>query len=142
MRFVLLLACLFIIANASAQAKKRYADTVINDNVYHYLGDYHIGDYRYEEQMPEPGYDLGNYLKEHLHYPAEAKKKKIQGRVLVRFVVNEDGSISNCKIVKGIGGGCDQEAGRVVRNMPRWKTPKKNWKPTKVFFTLPIVFSL
>ena len=57
----------------------------------------------------------------------------------VRFVVNETGDVSDVQVVKGIGGGCDEEAKRVVMKMPKWKAGKQNGKPVKVYFTLPFL---
>jgi protein TonB len=96
---------------------------------------------RYVEQMPQFD-ELNQYLSTHLRYPEAAKENNIQGRVSVEFVVNEDGSISNARVLRGIGGGCDQEALRVVNAMPKWKPGKQNGKAVKVYFVLPIVFVL
>ncbi len=97
---------------------------------------------RYVEQMPEFEGNFHSYLNHELRYPALAKENDIEGKVLVEFVVNEDGSISASRIVRGIGGGCDEEALRVIRNMPKWKPGKQNGRAVKVFFTLPIIFEL
>ncbi len=98
--------------------------------------------YSQVEQMPVTGYPLYNYLQENVNYPEEARRKNIEGRVLVKFVVNEDGHISDCSVIKGIGGGCDQEALRVIAAMPPWKPGMLNGKPVKVYFTQPISFRL
>lgn len=94
------------------------------------------------EQMPVPGFDMDEYLGKNLHYPAAASENNIQGRVGIRFVVNEDGSVSNVQVTRGIGGGCDEEAVRVVSAMPKWKPGRQNGKPVKVYFQLPINFRL
>ena len=60
----------------------------------------------------------------------------------VEFIVNEDGSIANATVKRGIGGGCDEEALRVVRAMPKWKAGKQNGKAVRVYLLLPIVFKL
>jgi protein TonB len=96
---------------------------------------------RYVEQMPQFD-ELNEYLSRHLRYPEAAKDNNIQGKVSVEFVVNEDGSITNARVLRGIGGGCDQEALRVVNAMPKWKPGKQNGKAVKVYFVLPIVFVL
>jgi TonB family protein len=98
--------------------------------------------FNYVEQMPSAGYDLGAYLQENLHYPDTARKYNISGRVIIKFVVNEDGHISNCTVTKSIGGGCDEEALRVVKSFPRWRPGYQNGKAVKVYFTLPIVYTL
>src|SRR6218665_1062504 len=69
------------------------------------------------------------YLSRNLAYPATAVEDGIEGRVVVEFVVCEDGRLCNERIVKGIGGGCDQEALRVIRKMPAWKPAMKDGKP-------------
>ena len=98
--------------------------------------------FTYIDQMPTAGYDFAQYLGNSMHYPRAARKGNIQGRVIVKFVVNEDGSISDCKVIKGIGGGCDEEALRVIQEMPNWKPGKQNGKFVKVYFTQPITFKL
>lgn len=98
--------------------------------------------YTYVEQMPAPGYDLPKYLNEHLKYPDSAYNANIQGRVIVRFVVNEDGSASDCTVLKGIGGGCDEAAVKVITTMPAWQAGVKAGKKVKVYMTLPISFTL
>jgi TonB family protein len=101
--------------------------------------------YTYVEQMPSfPGYDQGmtNYLSTNLKYPMEAQKKSIEGRVYVSFVVNEDGKVSDVTILRGIGGGCDQEAKRVVERMPNWNPGKQNGRAVAVKYNLPIQFKI
>lgn len=99
---------------------------------------------KYVAQMPETNYDLMAYLNRHINYPTTAKESGIDGRVLVQFVVNEDGSISNATTVgrKVFGGGLEEEAIRVVSAMPKWKPGRQNGKAVKVYFTLPINFRL
>ncbi len=98
--------------------------------------------FSYVEQMPAPSFDMNAYLEKNLHYPDQARESNTQGRVAVKFVVNEDGSVSDVTVTKSIGGGCDEEARRVVANMPKWKPGKQNGNPVKVYFTLPIQFKL
>lgn len=93
-------------------------------------------------QMPEFNGDIQSYISSNIHYPDAARENNIDGKVTIQFVVNEDGSVSNAKILKGIGGGCDEEAIRIVSCMPRWKPGKQNGKTVKVYFTLPINFQL
>lgn len=94
------------------------------------------------QQMPEFNGDINNYLSSNLLYPASARETNIEGKVIIQFIVNEDGAITDARILKGIGGGCDEEALRVVKNMPKWKAGKQNGRTVKVFFTLPIRFML
>ena len=96
----------------------------------------------HSEEQPAPGFDIQSYLRENLNYPADAKRNNVQGRVIVKFIINEDGKVSNATIVRGIGGECDEEAKRVVMHMPAWKPGKQDGKPVKVYYTLPILFKL
>jgi len=97
------------------------------------------------EQQPEfPGglAELYKYLAQSIRYPAEARKAGITGRVFVRFVVSANGEIRSPRILKGIGGGCDEEAVRVISQMPRWRSGQQNGQPVAVEYTLPIQFEL
>jgi protein TonB len=96
----------------------------------------------YAEVMPAPQYNLSDYLAKNLRYPDRAREAGIQGRVVLQFVINEDGSITGLSVVRGIGGGCDEEALRVVSTMPAWKPGLQNGSPVRISFTLPIVFKL
>jgi protein TonB len=71
-----------------------------------------------------------------------AKESGIQGRVFVTFVVEKNGSVTDVRVLRGIGGGCDEEAIRVVQNMPKWSAGKQRGKPVRVQFNLPIKFTL
>ena len=97
------------------------------------------------EEMPAyPGGDqkLMEYVAKNIKYPQIARETGIQGRVFVGFVVEPDGSVSNVKVLRGIGGGCDEEAMRVVKSMPKWKPGKQRGKAVRVSYTLPVVFKL
>ena len=85
---------------------------------------------------------LGSFIKENLQYPQEAIDAGIEGRVFLSFMVEEDGSITEVKVMKGLGYGCDEEAVRVVSNMPKWKPGKQGGEPAKFTYNLPIKFSL
>ena len=93
-------------------------------------------------EMPVAGYDMNKYLSEHVHYPDSAMAHNLEGRVIVKFMVNEDGSISDCKILRGLSPECDSEALRVFRSMPPWKPNKQKGKPFKQYFCYPIFFKL
>lgn len=82
------------------------------------------------------------YLKENIQYPKKAKEKGIQGTVYLKFIVEKDGSVTNAEVVRGIGGGCDEEALRVVRNMPKWSPATQRGKRVRVYFTMPIKYTL
>jgi len=97
------------------------------------------------ESMPEfPGGEqaLMQYLTKNLKYPASAQDNNIQGRVIVTFVVNRDGSIVDPKIMKSLDAACDKEAVRVIKSMPKWKPGKQRGKAVRVKYTLPVLFRL
>ena len=97
------------------------------------------------EQMPNfPGGQnaLMNFLMNTIKYPAEAEKAGKQGRVVVQFVINKDGSISDAKVVKSVDKTLDEEALRVVNAMPKWTPGKQNGKDVRVKFTMPVTFKL
>jgi protein TonB len=97
------------------------------------------------EQMPDfPGGEgeLYKFLEQNIKYPPMARESGITGVVYIRFVVNKNGVISDVTLLRGIGGGCDEEAIRVVKSMPPWKPGKQNGIPVPVYFTLPVKFIL
>ena len=97
------------------------------------------------EQMPEfPGGtpELMKFISTNVKYPAEALKNGVQGRVLVQFIVEKDGSISEVEVCKKVNEHLDAEAVRVVNAMPKWTPGKQKGKPVRVKFTLPITFRL
>ena len=97
-----------------------------------------------EEQPSYPGGEEARiaFLQQNIKYPEEAKELGIQGKVFVTFVVEVDGSITDVRVLRGIGGGCDEEAIRVVKSMPHWVPGKQRGVPVRVQFNLPIKFTL
>ena len=101
--------------------------------------------FRVVEQIPEFPGGMGAFIKwlsANLKYPESAKNRKIQGKVVVSFIVNKDGSISDEKIMKGINPLLDHEALRVIKLMPKWKPGVENDKPCRTLFAIPIVFKI
>ena len=101
--------------------------------------------YNVVEEMPEfPGgvEAMIHYVGDNVKYPEEAKDKEIQGRVFISFVIEKDGSVNEVKVMRGIGGGCDEEAVRVIKAMPKWKPGKQEGKPVRVNYMMPINFKL
>lgn len=97
------------------------------------------------EQMPEyPGGDEARvrFLRDNIQYPQLARESGITGTVYVTFVVNKDGRLTNFKILRGVGGGCDEEAIRVLKMMPPWIPGRQGGKTVPVQFNLPIRFTL
>ena len=101
--------------------------------------------YMIVEQMPEfPGGNeaLTKYVADHVIYPEEAKKAGRQGRVFVGFIVEPDGSLSDFKVLRGIGYGCDEEAVRIAQSMPKWNPGMQRGEAVRVHYLFPVVFSL
>ena len=101
--------------------------------------------YNIVDVMPEfPGgaEAMMKYIANNVKYPEEAKEQGISGRVFVQFVIEKDGSVSNVKVLRRIGGGCDEEAVRVVKAMPKWKPGMREGKPVRVSYNLPLNFKL
>ena len=97
------------------------------------------------EQKPE--FENGDkamyeFLSKNIVYPTIARENGITGTVFVGFVVSKDGTIRNVEVKRGIGGGCNEEAMRVIKLMPKWKPGKQNGKAVNVAFTLPVKFRL
>lgn len=82
------------------------------------------------------------YLSKNLKYPTQARRMGIEGTVYVVFVVNTDGSVQDVELLRGIGGGCDEEALRVVSGAPKWTPGKQRGRPVRVRMRLPIRFKL
>lgn len=82
------------------------------------------------------------FLRDHLNYPIMARETNIQGIVYVTFVVEADGRVTQARVIRGIGGGCDEEALRVVNLMPLWSPGKQRGKAVRVQFSMPIRFNL
>ena len=104
-----------------------------------------VNDFKNVDALPEfyggmKGW--GGYLQSALKYPDEARKNKITGRVILRFIVLKDGSITDIKVLRGIGGGADEEAIRVVQESPKWKPGLIKREPVNVAYTMPIFFQL
>ena len=97
------------------------------------------------EVMPEfPGgsAELLKYLSTHIKYPTMSQEMGSQGRVIVQFVVDKDGSITNPTVVRGVDAYLDKEAIRVISGMPKWKPGVQNGKKVRVKYTVPVVFRL
>jgi protein TonB len=98
--------------------------------------------FNHVEQMPVFPENLSAYLGRNVHYPEYARRHSITGRVILKFVIDTDGSVTDVRVVQGIGGGCDEEAERVVSSMPKWKPGYQDGRAVKVYFTLPFSFAL
>jgi TonB family protein len=99
--------------------------------------------YKEVEKQPQyPGGDAArvDFLVKNIKYPKEAKKLGIEGKVFVSFVIQNTGAVTDVEVTKGIGGGCDEEAARVIKMMPNWKPGESKGKPVAVKVILPIKF--
>lgn len=94
------------------------------------------------EQMPSFKGNVNQWLASNLSYPAVAAENGVQGRVIVQFVVEKDGSVSNVQVVRSVDPALDREAVRVVKSMPRWNPGMNNGQPARVKYTLPVTFKL
>ncbi len=99
-----------------------------------------------EENAEFPGgiAEMAKFIQKNLQYPAMAREAGISGKCFLKFVVNEDGDISNVEVLKGVSGcpDCDREAIRVVKSMPKWKPAKMTGRSVKCYFNLPISFKI
>jgi TonB family protein len=93
-------------------------------------------------KFPGGDTELMNYIHKEMVYPEACIKEKKQGRTLISFVVEKDGSVSSIKLLRGIGYGCDEAAMDVVRKMPKWKPAIQRGKPVRVQYQLPFIFKL
>ncbi|MEO1655352.1 MAG: energy transducer TonB, partial [Bacteroidota bacterium] len=99
----------------------------------------------FAEVQPEPKGGMAafyKYLGKKIKYPKLARRMQIEGRVFVQFVVDKDGSLTDIKVLKGIGGGCDEEAIRVLKEAPKWEAGRQRGKPVRVRMSVPIFFRL
>ncbi len=97
-----------------------------------------------EDKPSFPGGDkeMFKFLNKNVDYPSKARRMGITGRVFVQFVVDRDGSVTDVKAIKGIGAGCDEEAVRAIKSMPKWKPGRQRGVPVKVKMTWPVYFKL
>jgi protein TonB len=93
-------------------------------------------------QFPGGAGEFMKWLTKNLRYPVDAERQKIQGKVVVQFIVSKDGTVGNIEIVKSLDPSCDREALRVLRMMPKWKAGIQDGKPCRTKVCIPIVFRL
>ena len=101
----------------------------------------------YEQVDIMPEYQGGinemvNFIGKNLKYPEQAVKANIIGKVIVKIIIEKDGSVNSVSFLKGIGFGCDEEVERIVKLMPKWKAGIKDGKNVRTFFILPVMFAL
>ena len=133
MKKLFLMSMMAVLCLMTANAQKTVVSQS-NQNIYDVV-----------EQMPEfPGgmEALINFLSTNIKYPNDAIKQNVGGRVMVMFVVETDGSISNVRVAKRVFPSLDAEAIRVAKTMPKWKPGKEKGRLVRVNYTLPVVFSI
>ena len=133
MKKMILMSMMAVLCLMTANAQKTVVSQS-NQNVYDQV-----------EQMPEfPGgmSAMIDFLQTNLKYPEDAIKQKVGGRVMVMFVVETDGSLSNVRVARKVFPSLDAEAVRVVKAMPKWKPGKEKDRPVRVNFTLPVVVNI
>ncbi|MBQ7062349.1 MAG: energy transducer TonB [Bacteroidales bacterium] len=132
------------IVDAGDDASKAQEDVVISD----VSADEEVAEeeiFVFVEENPSfPGGEsaLYEYLYKNIKYPDLARENNITGTVVIKFVVEKDGSITKASILREIGGGCGKEALRVVNTLPKWKPGKQSGRPVRTEFTLPVQFEL
>jgi len=127
----ILIPLLFLFMSGFSQQQKQYVS--YNDTTVFVIVD----------KFPEyPGGVEGFYkfLKDNLKYPDEAKRNDINGKVFIKFTIEKDGCVGDVQTLKGIGGGCDEEAVRVIKEMPQWKPGYIKGKPVRISLVIPILF--
>lgn len=117
-------------------AKSDITETPVDSTIFCPVGPPRMADYR--EGMEA----LTRYLKNKLRYPADARRDGIEGAVLIGFTVSHTGEITDVKVLRGIHPDCDNEALRVVTNMPTWNAAQQNGHPVAIRMVLPIKFEL
>ena len=86
--------------------------------------------------------EFSKWVNQRLQYPEIAKENGVQGRVMLQFTVNADGTVSNVKVLRGVDPSLDKEAVRVVSSSPKWKPGKQRDRNVKVTYTFPVIFQL
>ena len=137
---VLLLGVMLFALNIQAQIateKNNATDSVTTDEVF----DFQVVDKK--PKFPGGTTSLQSYINRSLKYPQVSRENNSQGRVIIRFIINSDGTVTSPQVVRSSGDFyLDMEAVRVIESMPKWKPGKHKGKPVCVYFTMPIVFSL
>jgi TonB family protein len=101
-----------------------------------------LGSVEVAPEFPGGQKAFGKFLGSNIRYPESARENNIQGKVYIGFVVEKNGELSDLKIIKGIGGGCDEEALRVLKNSPNWKPGMSEGKPVRTSYTFPVTFQI
>jgi protein TonB len=106
------------------------------------VGEMRNGIYVLVEEMPKASFDLNEYLSKSLEYPVGPRDAGVQGRVITKFIVNEDGTFDSLQVIKSPDPLLSKEALRVINAMPKWIPGRYNGKAVKVYYVMPIKFTL
>ncbi|MCF6352854.1 MAG: energy transducer TonB [Cyclobacteriaceae bacterium] len=122
-------------------------ETVIEETIFEEPEDEEVADEIFTIVEKQPSFLGGDrafykYISKKMKYPSQARRMGIEGKVFVQFVVDEKGNITDVKVIRGVGAGCDEEAIRVIKNSPKWNPGKQRGKAVKVRMVLPITFKL
>jgi protein TonB len=146
-KFVMMIVVLLMMTVGNIACAQNVPLIIDPDKVDQYLAERKdtINVYDCVEQMPTfPGgtQKLKEFIEENLRYPKELEETCVQGRVIVRFIVERNGKLSNVKVVKSVHPALDKEALRIVKLMPRWIPGRQNGITVRVKFYIPIIFRL
>ena len=146
-KFVMMIVVLLMMTVGDIACAQNVPLIIDPDKVDQYLAERKdtINVYDCVEQMPSfPGgsQKLKEFIEENLRYPKELEESCVQGRVIVRFIVERNGKLSNVKVVKSVHPVLDKEALRIVKLMPRWIPGRQNGITVRVKFYIPIIFRL
>ena len=146
-KFVMMIVVLLMMTVGNIACAQNVPLIIDPDKVDQYLAERKdtINVYDCVEQMPSfPGgtQKLKEFIEENLRYPKELEESCVQGRVIVRFIVERNGKLSNVKVVKSVDPALDKEAIRIVKLMPRWIPGRQNGITVRVKFYIPIIFRL
>jgi protein TonB len=146
-KFVMMIVVLLMMTVGDIACAQNVPLIIDPDKVDEYLAERKdtINVYDCVEQMPSfPGgsQKLKEFIEENLRYPKELEETCVQGRVIVRFIVERNGKLSNVKVVKSVHPALDKEALRIVKLMPRWIPGRQNGITVRVKFYIPIIFRL
>ena len=146
-KFVMMIVVLLMMTVGNIACAQNVPLIIDPDKVDEYLAERKdtINVYDCVEQMPSfPGgsQKLKEFIEENLRYPKELEETCVQGRVIVRFIVERNGKLSNVKVVKSVHPALDKEAIRIVKLMPRWIPGRQNGITVRVKFYIPIIFRL
>ena len=130
------------IINIKEEAPNVNADDVLKPEMIPDSDEDHIAEIEDGPEFPGGTQALLEYMRTHIRYPADAREQDIQGRVLVVFIVNKDGSIAEPEVVKSVSPSLDEEALRMISTMPKWNPGMQRGKPVRTRYTLPVNFRL